>query len=116
VAKRLHGFETCLSPVCRLPGSSSSKNGERAEVTLKGSGEDPVFTEQHSTTSDGIDVHANSAAGSTTRSSSSNNSSEGIGIGQHESTCQVERRHEAAVSVRLVNRERDIIWSSTKEG
>jgi hypothetical protein len=91
-----------------------TENQERADVTLKGSGEDLVFTEQHST-SDGIDVHANSAAGSTTRSYSSNNSSEGIGIGQHESTHQVERKHEAAVSVRLVNRDGDIIWSTTKE-
>jgi hypothetical protein len=91
-----------------------TENQERADVTLKGSGEDLVFTEQHST-SDGIDVHANSAVGSSTRSYSSNNSSEGIGIGQHESTHQVERKHEAAVSVRLVNREGDIIWSTTKE-
>lgn len=91
-----------------------TENQERADVTLKGSGEDLVFTEQHST-SDGIDVHANSAAGSTTRSYSSNNSSEGIGIGQHESTHQVERKHEAAVSVRLVNHDGDIIWSTTKE-
>jgi hypothetical protein len=91
-----------------------TENQERADVTLKGSGEDLVFTEQHST-SDGIDVHANTAAGSSTRSYSSNNSSEGIGIGQHESTHQVERKHEAAVSVRLVNRDGDIIWSTTKE-
>ncbi len=91
-----------------------TENQERADVTLKGSGEDLVFTEQHST-SDGIDVHANTSAGSSTRSYSSNNSSEGIGIGQHESTHQVERKHEAAVSVRLVNRDGDIIWSTTNE-
>jgi hypothetical protein len=91
-----------------------TENQERADVTLKGSGEDLVFTEQHST-SDGIDVHANTAAGSTTRSYSSNNSSEGIGIGQHDSTHQIERKHEAAVSVRLVNKDGDIIWSTTKE-
>jgi hypothetical protein len=91
-----------------------TENQERADVTLKGSGEDLVFTEQHST-SDGIDVHANSAAGSSTRSYSSNHSSEGIGIGEHEATHQIERKHEAAVSVRMVNRDGDIIWSTTKE-
>jgi hypothetical protein len=87
---------------------------DRADVTLKGSGEDLVFTEQHST-SDGIDVHANTGMGSSTRNYTSSRSSEGIGIGEHESTHQVERKHEATVSVRLVNREGDIIWSTTKE-
>jgi hypothetical protein len=91
-----------------------TENQERADVTLKGSGEDLVFTEQHST-SDGIDVHATTSAGSSTRNYSSNRSEEGIGVGQHESTHQVERKHEAAVSVRLVNKEGDIIWSTTKE-
>jgi len=91
-----------------------TENQERADVTLKGSGEDLVFTEQHST-SDGIDVHANTSAGSSTRSYSSNRSSEGIGVGQNESTHQIERKHEATVSVRMVNREGDIIWSTTKE-
>jgi hypothetical protein len=91
-----------------------TENPDRADVTLKGSGEDLVFTEQHST-SDGIDVHANTAAGSSTRNYSSNRSSEGIGIGEHEATHQVERKHEATVSVRMVNREGDVIWSTTKE-
>jgi hypothetical protein len=91
-----------------------TENQDRADVTLKGSGEDLVFTEQHST-SDGIDVHATTAVGSSTRNYSSNHSSEGIGIGEHEATHQIERKHEAAVSVRMVNREGDIIWSTTKE-
>jgi hypothetical protein len=87
---------------------------DRADVTLKGSGEDLVFTEQHST-SDGIDVHASTGIGSSTRNYTSSRSSEGIGVGEHESTHQVERKHEATVSVRLVNREGDIIWSTTQE-
>jgi len=87
---------------------------DRADVTLKGSGEDLVFTEQHST-SDGIDVHASTGLGSSTRNYTSSRSSEGIGVGEHESTHQVERKHEATVSVRLVNREGDIIWSTTQE-
>lgn len=91
-----------------------TENQERADVTLKGSGEDLVFTEQHST-SDGIDVHANTSIGSSTRNYTSSRSSEGIGVGEHEATHQIERKHEAAVSVRLVNRDGDIIWSTTKE-
>ncbi len=91
-----------------------TENQERADVTLKGSGEDLVFTEQHST-SDGIDLHADTSAGSSTRSYSSNRSGAGIGVGQNESTHQVERKHEATVSVRLVNKDGDILWSTTKE-
>jgi len=91
-----------------------TENQERADVTLKGSGEDLVFTEQHST-SDGIDIHANTGAGSSTRSYSSNRSNEGIGVGQNESTHQIERKHEATVAVRLVNKDGDVLWSTTKE-
>jgi hypothetical protein len=91
-----------------------TENQERADVTLKGSGEDLVFTEQHST-SDGLDVHASTSVGSSTRNYTSSRSSDGIGVGEHESTHQVERKHEATISVRLVNREGDIIWSTTKE-
>ncbi len=36
-------------------------------------------------------------------------------MGEHESTHQVERKHEGAVSVRVVNREGDVIWSTTEE-
>jgi hypothetical protein len=91
-----------------------TENQERAEVTLKGSGEDLVFTEQHST-SDSIDIHASTSAGSSTRNYSSSHSADGIGVGEREATHQVERKHEATVSVRLVNRDGDIIWSTTKE-
>ena len=91
-----------------------TENPERADVTLKGSGEDLVFTDQHST-SDSLDIHANAGAGSSTRGYTSRNSSDGIGVGEHESSHQVERKHEASVSVRLVNHDGDILWSTTKE-
>jgi hypothetical protein len=91
-----------------------TENQERADVILKGSGEDLVFTEQHSS-SDGIDIHANMSAGSSTRSYSSQRNADGIGVGQNESSHAVERKHEATVSVRMVNRDGDIIWSTTKE-
>ncbi len=87
---------------------------ERADVVMKGSGEDLVFTDQH-TSSDSLDVHANSGSGSSTRGYSSSHSAQGIGVGQNESSHSVERKHEASVSVRLVNKEGDILWSTTKE-
>jgi hypothetical protein len=91
-----------------------TENQERADVILKGSGEDLVFTDQHNT-SDSLNVHASTSAGSSTRGYSSSHSSDGIGVGENESSHITERKHEAAVSVRLVNREGDVIWSTTKE-
>jgi hypothetical protein len=35
----------------------------------------------------------------------------GIGIGENESEHSTERRHEAIAAVRLVNKDRDVIWS-----
>jgi hypothetical protein len=39
----------------------------------------------------------------------------GIGIGDNESEHSVERRHEAIAAVRLVNKDGDVIWSTTQE-
>jgi hypothetical protein len=36
-------------------------------------------------------------------------------IGEHESTSVRERRHEALATVRLVNKDGDVIWSTTQE-
>jgi hypothetical protein len=39
----------------------------------------------------------------------------GVSIGDHESVHKQERRHEASASVRLVNRDGDVIWSTIQE-
>lgn len=91
-----------------------TENEEKADVVLKGSGEDLVFTEQHST-SDSLNLHANSGSGNATRGRSSSRSSAGVGVGENEASHIVERRHEAAASVRRVNKDGDVIWSVTKE-
>ena len=39
----------------------------------------------------------------------------GAGAGESESERSTERRHEAIAAVRLVNKEGDVIWSSTQE-
>jgi hypothetical protein len=91
-----------------------TENPERADVTLKGSGEDLVFTEQHST-SDGIDVHASTSIGSSTRNYTSSRSADGIGVGEHESTHgESRRRHH------LVHHQgkpgRQVSWSQRRCG
>jgi hypothetical protein len=91
-----------------------TENEEKADVVLKGSGEDLVFTDQHST-SDNLNVHAVGGSGSSTRGYTSSRSNSGIGVGEGESSHIVERKHEASASVRLVNKEGDVIWSATKE-
>lgn len=91
-----------------------TENEEKADVVLKGSGEDLVFTDQHKT-SDSLNVHATSGSGSSTRGWTSSHSSGGVGVGENESSQITERKHEAAASVRLVNKDGDVIWSVTKE-
>jgi hypothetical protein len=91
-----------------------TENEEKADVVLKGSGEDLVFTDQH-TTSDSLHVNATTGSGSSTRNYTSSRSNAGIGVGENESSHIIERKHEASVSVRLVNRDGDVIWSATKE-
>ena len=39
----------------------------------------------------------------------------GLGAGESESSNSVERRHEANAAVRLVNKDGDVIWSTTQE-
>ena len=48
-------------------------------------------------------------------SSSSTNHSGGISIGENDSRRTEERKHEAIVTVRLVNKDDDVIWSATAE-
>ncbi len=95
-----------------------TENQERADCILRGASEDLVFTELHQS-SDGINAHA--SLGTASRSTGYNNgavsrnNSAGIGVGENESERSNERRHEAIAAVRLVNKEGDVIWSTTQE-
>ena len=99
-----------------------TENQERADASLRGSAEDLVFTEQHQS-SDSINAHLNMGTSRTNRGSGgaygssygSNSASGGLSVGDSDSMRSVERRHEAAASVRLVNKEGDVIWSATEE-
>lgn len=89
-----------------------TENEEKADATLRGAAEDLVYTEQHST-SDGANAHLSVAlprSGYGSRSGSA-----GTGYGDNESEHSTERRHEAIASVRLVNKNGDVIWSTTQE-
>jgi hypothetical protein len=117
---RLTGGETAAQMRDILIGSLAgaglfviTENQERADVVIRGAAEDLIFTEVH-TSSDGINAHANvgnrQGSGAYLRSAQA-----GIGIGENESEHSAERHHEAMATVRLVNKDGDVIWSTTQE-
>jgi hypothetical protein len=94
-----------------------TENPEHADATLRGSGDDLIFTEEHNS-SDSIGVHANAGSGSSSRSLNSgvsSNATTGIGVTDSENSKISERHHEATGSVRLVSKDGDVIWSTTQE-
>jgi hypothetical protein len=113
-----------------------TENQDRADAVLRGSAEDLVFTDEH-TTSDSVHAQASmslssgggtsangSDSGSYGNSGSSRSSyssrdqrsqSHGLSLGDSESSHIAERKHEAVAAVRLVSKEGDVIWSTTQE-
>ena len=91
-----------------------TENQERADAVLRGAAEDLVFTEVH-TSSDGINARANLGVRTGGSTRTSRGDSAGVGVGENESDHSAERRHEAIAAVRLVNKDGDVIWSTTQE-
>jgi hypothetical protein len=102
-----------------------TENAERADATLRGAAEDLIYTDIFQS-SDGINAHLgegehdsngtstrfNGASGGASRSSGRNLA---VGIGENESNSSHERMHEAIATVRIVNKDGDVIWSTTQE-
>src|SRR5260370_30219326 len=95
-----------------------TEDEDKADATLKGSGDDQVFTDTFQS-SDGINAHSQIGGGNSaaTRNyaSSSSNRNVGMSIGENESRHTEERKHEAIATVRLVSKDGDVIWSATAE-
>jgi hypothetical protein len=92
-----------------------TENSERADTLLRGSAEDLVYIENFQS-GDGITARVSAFGGSSSTSSrSSGKLLPGVSIGDNESVHKQERRHEASASVRLVNRDGDVIWSTIQE-
>jgi hypothetical protein len=95
-----------------------TEDEDKADAVLKGSGDDDVFTNMYQS-SEGINAHSQFGAGESQAerfsSSSSSNHSGGITIGENDSRRTEERKHEAIVTVRLVSKDDDVIWSATAE-
>jgi hypothetical protein len=102
-----------------------TENPERADATLRGAAEDLIYTDAFAS-SEGINLHGSTSSSSGTGTSSRFNGagsgfdsrssrSATVGIGENESTNIKERRHEALATVRLVNKDGDVMWSTTQE-
>ena len=102
-----------------------TENQERADAFIRGSAEDLIYTEQYKSSED-VSMHGNSSesqgvstdtrfngAGGGTGSRSSR--SMGTGIAGSDSSEIKERWHEALATVRLVNKDGDVLWSTTQE-
>lgn len=100
-----------------------TENQDKADAILRGSAEDLVYNDVH-TSSDSLNVHSSLGTSQTdedsalrggTRAYERSARNIGIGAGESESSHSVERRHEANAAVRLVNKDGDVIWSTTQE-
>src|ERR1700724_858216 len=122
---RLTGGETAAQMrdmlVSSLEGSKLfliTENQERADAILRGAAEDLVFTDVHST-SEGINARTNLGTSRSQRGyngvGNSDSVNGGLGVGENESSHIEERKHEAVAAIRLVNKDGDVIWSTTQE-
>jgi hypothetical protein len=95
-----------------------TEDEEKADATLKGAGNDEIFTDTFQS-SEGINAHTQigggSSAGTRNYASSSSNHSAGLTVGENSSRHSEERKHEAIATVRLVSKDGDVIWSATAE-
>ena len=90
-----------------------TENPERADAVLRGAAEDLIYTDQFAS-SDSVDLRTGVGAGTrSTRTTGARSVS--IGVSDRESTDVHERKHEALATVRLVNKDGDVIWSTTQE-
>ncbi len=97
-----------------------TENEEKADAILRGGAEDLIYTDQFQS-SDNITarIAASTGVGTTSKAQSRDSGDRaryaGVTIGEHESSNIKERRHEAFATVRFVNKDGDVIWSTTQE-
>lgn len=95
-----------------------TEDEEKADATLKGAGDDDVFTDTFQS-SEGINAHtqigSSSSEGLRNYANSSSSHSGGLTIGENDSRRDELRKHEAIATVRLVSKDGDVIWSATAE-
>jgi hypothetical protein len=98
-----------------------TENESRADAFLRGAAEDLIYTDTFNS-SDSIDVGVRGSNGQSSgagsgfnRAEQSTRQSKDLSIGEKESSDIKERKHEALATVRLVNKDGDVIWATTQE-
>jgi len=87
-------------------------NPERADAVLKGAADDHIFVDS-TDIQEGISAHEN--AGKSTSGYARGGSYGGISISDNQYHHSKDRKHEAYASVRLCNKDGDVLWSTTQE-
>ena len=120
---RLTGGETAAQMRDMIVSSLQSaklfvitENEAKADAVLRGSAEDLVFTDTHSS-SDSLNARASVGTGSNPDRAVTDRRSRSasVTVGEQESARIEERKHEATAAVRLVSKEGDVLWSTTEE-
>ncbi|GAB4407339.1 MAG: hypothetical protein OHK0021_18420 [Bryobacter sp.] len=92
-----------------------TENPERADAFLRGTAEDLVFTDQFQS-SESLGFRSGFNAG---RGAAVGRNSERLGatagVSADENVRIQERKHEAVAAVRIVNKDGDVLWSTTQE-
>jgi len=93
-----------------------TENQERADAILRGAAEDLIYTDQFQS-SDSVDLRSGVSSGSRASRNygGSRSAAISVGVGDKDSTDIHERKHEALATVRLINKDGDVIWSTTQE-
>ena len=91
-----------------------TENPDKADAILRGSAEDQVFTDTFQS-SERLNARMSLGVPDLGGARTSSRRGASAGVGESESTRIAERKHEAVAAVRLVNREGDVIWSTTQE-
>ncbi|MEQ1948061.1 MAG: hypothetical protein ABL995_12780 [Bryobacteraceae bacterium] len=90
-----------------------TENAERADGFLRGAAEDLVYTDQFATSEGTRSTSRASESTGTGRNRAA--AALGLAGAENESTNVKERRHEAIATVRIVNKDGDVLWSTTQE-
>ncbi len=92
-----------------------TENAERADAFLRGTAEDLVFNEQFQS-SESLGVRSGFSAGRGGISTRNSERAAGnVGLSHDENVRIQERKHEAVAAVRIVNKDGDVLWSTTQE-
>ena len=119
--ERLTGGETAAQMrdliIASLHGSKLyilTENPERADAVLRGAAEDLIYTDQFQS-SESVDLRGGLGTGSRSTRTTTAARSVSVSVGDKDATDIHERKHEALGTVRLVNKDGDVIWSTTQE-